>query len=234
LGGVILLSHFNWVDESEKQWNQNSNYWYKNSKDMWEKGSRKDILPFFQEFVLKGAKVCDLGCGDGYASFKLAKSGYQVLGIDLSEEMIEKARQQRKEQHLVFKKSDISHVEEPDASFEAVLAINSLEWTEQPLKVLDEMKRLVKPSGYACVGILGPTAMPRTNSYRRLYGEPVICNTIMPWEFERLANENGWEKVADLPVYKRGVDGINVESLSIELKQALTFMWVFMLKRREV
>jgi ubiquinone/menaquinone biosynthesis C-methylase UbiE len=229
----MSLSHFNWVNESEKQWNENSNYWNKNSKDMWEKGSRRDILPFFQEFVPKGTKVCDLGCGDGYASFKLAKAGYDVLGVDISEEMIEKARQQRIEQNLIFKKGDISNVEEADASFGAIIAINSIEWTEQPLKVLNEMKRLVKPAGYACVGILGPTAMPRNNSYRRLYEEPVICNTMMPWEFEQLAKENGWEKLADLPVYKRGVDQIEVDRLSIELKQALTFMWVFMLRRKE-
>jgi hypothetical protein len=73
--------------------------------------------------------------------------------------------------------------------------------------------------------------MPRTNSYRRLYGEEVICNTMMPWEFEQLANENGWEKLDELPVYKRGADAINLHNVPTDLKQALSFMWVFMLKR---
>jgi ubiquinone/menaquinone biosynthesis C-methylase UbiE len=226
------LTTFNWVNEAEKLWNENSNYWNKNSKAMWEEGSRKDIVSFFQKHVSPNSYVCDLGCGDGYGSFKLAQTGYRVLGIDLSDEMIEKARAQREFEQLRFEKGNIANVKVENATFDAVLAINSLEWTENPLSVLNEMKRIVKPNGFACIGILGPTAMPRINSYRRLYGEEVICNTMMPWEFEQLAKENGWERLADLPVYKRGADQLKVQNLSTELKQALTFMWVFMLIRK--
>jgi ubiquinone/menaquinone biosynthesis C-methylase UbiE len=227
------LSSFNWVTEAENQWNEKSNFWNKQSKEMWEDGSRKDIVPFFQKHVAIDTHVCDLGCGDGYGSFKLAESGYHVLGIDLSEEMIEKARAQRISQTLQFDKGDIANLNIENESFEAIMAINSLEWTESPLSVLIEMKRVVKRDGYACVGILGPTAMPRSNSYRRLYGEEVICNTMMPWEFEQLASENGWEKVDELPVYKRGADQLPLHNISTELKQALTFMWVFMLRRKD-
>lgn len=110
------------------------------------------------------------------------------------------------------------------------MAINSLEWTEDPLKVIHEMKRIVKDDGLICIAILGPTAMPRTNSYRRLYGEKVICNTMMPWELEKLAEENGLQKVDEIGVYKRGVDKLPVESLSLDLRQSLSFMWVFLFK----
>jgi ubiquinone/menaquinone biosynthesis C-methylase UbiE len=225
------MSTFNWVSEAERQWNERSKFWNKNSREMWEVGSRKAILPFFLKYVKTAAKVCDFGCGDGYGSYKLTQSGYYVVGIDLSEEMIERARTQRVSEYLQFVKGDISKLELEDSSFDAVMAINSLEWTESPLAVLKEMRRVVKPNGYACVGILGPTAMPRANSYRRLYGEPVICNTMMPWEFEQLAKENGWEKLDDLPVYKRGADELKLHNLSNDLKQALSFMWVFMFKR---
>ena len=51
--------------------------------------------------------------------------------------------------------------------------------------------------------MLGPTAGPRKQSFPRLYGKLVICNTMMPWEFERLALENGWEKVDELTVFKK-------------------------------
>lgn len=232
MGGMHLTT-FNWVNEAEKQWNEKSNYWNKNSQDMWDKGSRKEIVPFFQKYIEKGSNVCDLGCGDGYGSYKLAQSGYTVLGIDLSTEMIEKAKSQRNSPSLTFDKGDIANINVADKSFDAIMAINSLEWTECPLEVLTEIKRILKPNGYACIGILGPTAMPRLSSYRRLYGEEVICNTMMPWEFEQLANENGWEKVDELPVYKRGADKLNLDNLTHELKQALTFMCVFLLKRKD-
>ena len=41
------------------------------------------------------------------------------------------------------------------------MAINSLEWTEEPLRALNEIKRVLKSDGYACIAILGPTAKPR-------------------------------------------------------------------------
>ncbi len=65
----------------------------------------------------------------------------------------------------------------------------------------------------------------------RLYGENVVCNTMMPWEFEKLAKEQGFQVVDGMGVYKRGVNEKMLEQLSVELRQALTFLWVFMLKK---
>jgi len=39
-----------------------------------------------------GSRVLDVGCGPGWTSHYLGKMGYAVLGIDLSEEMVELAR----------------------------------------------------------------------------------------------------------------------------------------------
>ena len=110
------------------------------------------------------------------------------------------------------------------------MAINSLEWTEEPLRALNEIKRVLQRDGYACIAILGPTAKPRENSYPRLYGKDVVCNTMMPWEFEQLAKEQGFEVVDGIGVYKRGVNEKMLGQLPTELQQALTFLWVFMLK----
>ncbi|WP_174732898.1 class I SAM-dependent methyltransferase [Mesobacillus harenae] len=222
------MDQFKWSKEAEKQWDNRAGSWSTKSKEMWDEGSRKKIVPFFGQYVPKGSKVCDLGCGDGYGSYKLFKEGYKVTGIDFSEQMVNKARSRTNE--VLFEKGDISNLDIEENTYDAVMAINSLEWTESPLAGLMEMKKVVKDGGLACIGILGPTAMPRSNSYRRLYGEKVICNTMMIWEFEQLAIENGWTKVADLGVYKRGADQLDLEILPAELKQALTFMWVFMLK----
>jgi ubiquinone/menaquinone biosynthesis C-methylase UbiE len=221
---------FYWAKAAEKEWNKRAESWHSKSKEMWDSGSRKDIVPFFKQYVHEGANVCDLGSGDGYGSYKLASEGYSVTGIDVSEEMVEKARMLAKPQALQFYKGDIAQLEVSDHHYDAIIAINSLEWTESPLKVLQEMKRIVKPGGKACVGILGPTAAPRENSYQRLYGAPVVCNTMMPWEFERLAIENGWGKTAEFGVYKRDTENLPKGSLTNEIKQSLTFMTVFMLE----
>jgi len=224
------MSNFKWAEEAEKLWNERSVFWNSRSREMWETGSRKDIVPFFQNYVQKGATVCDLGCGDGYGSLKFSQAGFSVTGVDVSDDMISKAKELNKNTSANFYKGDIAHLPFLNQQFDAIVAINSLEWTESPLEVLTEMKRMVKENGMACVGILGPTATPRVNSYRRLYGEKVVCNTMMPWEFEQLALENGWKKEAELGVYKRETKQLPKESLSNQMKQALTFMTVFMLR----
>lgn len=224
------MEAFNWRDQSEKLWNERAENWNSRSEKMWESGSRKDIIPFFQKYVKKNAKVCDLGCGDGYGSYKLAEAGYEVTGVDVSEEMLERAATVNADGSAKLLKSAMENVPVGNKEFDAVLAINSLEWTESPLMVLKEMKRILKDDGIACIGILGPTAGPRVNSYQRLYGEKVLCNTIMPWELERLAEENGWEKLDEYPVFKKDAGELAKGNLSNELKQALSFMYIFMFK----
>ena len=53
---------------------------------------------------------------------------------------------------------------------------------------------------------------------------------MMPWEFEQLAKEQGFEVVDGIGVYKRGVNEKMLGQLPTELQQSLTFLWVFMLK----
>ena len=66
------------------------------------------------------ASICDLGCGDGYASYKLATKGYQVTGVDLSEQMLEKAKVRAKDTTAQFLKADISNVPVESGSFDAM------------------------------------------------------------------------------------------------------------------
>ncbi|WP_173917813.1 class I SAM-dependent methyltransferase [Halobacillus sp. Marseille-Q1614] len=225
------MKSFNWHTEAEKQWDERAEFWNANSRSMWDKGSRQTIIPFMGRFIDKGITVADLGCGDGYGSFKLYQAGYHVTGVDISEDMIRRAKSRVEEETLQFVQGDLVDLPLANESFDAVMAVNSLEWVQVPDEGLKEMKRVLKPGGKLCIGILGPTAKPRVNSYRRVYGEEVICNTMMPWEFEQLALESGWKLVDGHGVWKREVEGKDLSDLPQELQQALSFMWVFLLEK---
>jgi SAM-dependent methyltransferase len=221
-----------WLQRGEQLWNENASFWSNGSKHMWDSGSRSGVVPFVKKYVPRGAKIIDVGCGDGYGSFLLGKEGYEVIGMDYSNEMVKQATAHNKEENVSFVKGDIGAMPFEDGTFHSVMAITSVEWTESPLKALNEFHRVLQEGGTCCVAILGPTAKPRERSYQRLYGEKVVCHTVMPWEFGRLACENGFTFIDEYGVYKRGVDEEIVANLSTPLKQSLSFMWVFMFEKK--
>lgn len=225
------MQGFNWHGEAKKAWDEMAEGWNSRSKNMWEYGSRKNIVPFMQSHLKQGS-IIDIGCGDGYGSHVLKRSGFDVVGVDLSEEMITRANEQKIDDSIVFKQADVNTLPFPDETFDAALVVNVIEWTEQPLQVLQELKRVIKPGGMICIGILGPTAGPRAHSYRRVYGEKVICNMVMPWEWQQLAEENGLAFIDGMTVPRKGMHDKDVSEFPLELQQALSFMGVSIFKKR--
>jgi SAM-dependent methyltransferase len=55
-------------------------------------GSAPGILEILRRYGIRGGLVVDLGCGSGPWARELARAGYGVLGIDISEAMIHIAR----------------------------------------------------------------------------------------------------------------------------------------------
>ncbi|HLR64740.1 MAG TPA: class I SAM-dependent methyltransferase [Pseudogracilibacillus sp.] len=221
-----------WDDHVTKQWDKNASYWVESSELRWKTGSRKDIIPFFKKYVPQGSKLLDIGCGPGVSTDLFAQEGYEASGADVSSEMIEAAKDLYPD--LSFQVANVAKMEQfKNNQYDSAVAINVLEWTEQPVEAIQALRRVIKHEGFICVAILGPTAGPRTMSYNRLYGKQVIQNTMMPWEFTRLAQENQLEVVDSLYVYRKGVQNDQVNGLKEELKQALTFMTVFMLRNRK-
>ncbi|MGN1401043.1 MAG: class I SAM-dependent methyltransferase [Bacillus sp. (in: firmicutes)] len=222
-----------WHNQAKEQWDSYARGWSDNARAMWDKGSRKDIVPFFSEYVPCSAKVIDIGCGDGYGTMKLHRAGYKVTGLDLSTEMIDLAKQRTAESSLPFAEGDMCDIPFADGVFDAVMAINSIEWTENPFQALMEVSRITKRGGKACFGILGPTAGPRkAHSYRSCYGEKVIMNSMLPWDFEQMALENGWRLIGEHWVEKKGAKKANLPEMPRELAQALSFMWLFMIEKQ--
>ena len=159
----MLLIDKQWNKNTKTKWDKQAEIWDKRSLNMWDKGSRKDIIPFFEKHVPLQTSVIDIGCGSGYGSYKLKKVGYHVSGIDLSEKMIELASIHLNESVPLYVGS-VDQLPFEDESFDHALLINVIEWTENPVDALIEIKRILKSGGLLCAGILGATAGPRANS----------------------------------------------------------------------
>ena len=75
--------------------------------------------------VGKLGPICDLGCGPGQVARYLKDAGFEnVVGVDLSSEMISQAR--RLNPDIVFHQGDMTHLDIPDGAWGGIAAFYSI------------------------------------------------------------------------------------------------------------
>lgn len=86
-----------------KQWYEElfQNYADKYDNEAFTKGTTGEVDFIEKEIGYnKSIKILDIGCGTGRHSIELAKRGYTVTGIDLSESLLSKAKKQAQREGL--------------------------------------------------------------------------------------------------------------------------------------
>jgi len=95
-------------------------------------------------------KIIDVATGTGAQAYELAKLGHEVIGIDLSKEMLKQASKKcNQELKLKFQQADATDLPFKDDSFDASsisLGLHDMPY-EIDLLVLKEMKRVTKNGG---------------------------------------------------------------------------------------
>jgi trans-aconitate methyltransferase len=93
---------------------------------------------------MAGERILDLGCGTGHLTVQLAAVGVQVVGIDLSQEMIAEAVKAYPALH--FEVGDARSLEAVEA-FDAVFSNAALHWIKEAEQVVCRIARALKPGG---------------------------------------------------------------------------------------
>ncbi len=100
-------------------------------------------------------RILDIGCGAGRTTIGLYRLGYHLIeGLDLSEAMIVQARKISKDLNydITFSVGDAACLDYDDETFNAALfsfnGIMQIPGKENRIKVLKEIKRILKPEGY--------------------------------------------------------------------------------------
>jgi ubiquinone/menaquinone biosynthesis C-methylase UbiE len=95
--------------------------------------------------VAGGVRVLDVACGPGYVAAAAAGRGASVVGVDIAEAMVSRARRLHPE--LEFRHGDAQALPFPDASFDSVVANFLLLHLGRPEQVAAELARVLAPCG---------------------------------------------------------------------------------------
>ena len=113
--------------------------------------------------VETGATVLDAGCGPGVHSIRVAKAGHNVCAIDISNTMLNQARQRAGAENITdkieFYQKDLTKLDFPDNSFRYVFSWGVIIHIPEASKALDELARIVKSGGKLALYITNKTAL---------------------------------------------------------------------------
>jgi SAM-dependent methyltransferase len=173
------------------------------NKALWEKGDFTRIAASMRESgdalverlsIARGLKVLDLGCGDGTTALPEARRGAEVLGVDISSNLVSAGNRRAKAEGLAnirFQEGDATDLRDlDDESFDLVVSIFGAMFAPRPFEVAKEMVRVARRGGRIVMGNWipnDPTMVAQLLKISSAYTPPPPEGFISPmkWGVER-------------------------------------------------
>jgi len=114
--------------------------------------------------VGKGTIFLDVGCGAGGASAIANECGATIYGVDVADGLLAFAKQNVPGGK--FQIADIENLPYQDSMFDILFAANSIQYTEDRVAALKELKRVCRPDGRIVAGLFGA---PEKVDYRAIF-----------------------------------------------------------------
>ena len=135
------------------------------NKQLWEKGDFSRLAETMRESgatlvtalgIKKGMKVLDLGCGDGTTAIPAAKTGADVLGVDIASNLVAAGTRRAKAEGLSncsFQEGDATNLNDlKDDTFDLSMSIFGAMFAPKPFDVAKELVRVTRPGGKIVMG----------------------------------------------------------------------------------
>ena len=137
---------------------------------------------------IKPSMILELGCGNGYATFKYAEKfpEMRILATDYSEKMIDLAQKNYQRENIAYKIWDITEPDELpfstknfDLIFSQRVIQNLPSWGEQK-KVINNLINLLADNGLLILMECSKEGVNQLNKWRNIIGKKPI-DGIIPW-----------------------------------------------------
>jgi 2-polyprenyl-3-methyl-5-hydroxy-6-metoxy-1,4-benzoquinol methylase len=178
--------------EVARHWNDNAAAWAEQVRQGKDVARERMNNPAFLALVgdLNGRRVLDAGCGEGYNTRILARQGAIMTGVDLSERMIELARDEERRAPLGIDYHCASYARLgmfADVSFDAVVSFMALMDGPGFDQAMREAFRVLRPGGMLAFSITHPCFVTRQSRWIRDEAGAKVA-----WVVAEYFNPAGW------------------------------------------
>ena len=125
-----------------------------------------------------GSSLLDAGCGPGTDVVALAPQvmpGGRVIGVDISQRMVDLARKRHAGvEGVEFRRGSVEKIPFPDAYFDAARSMRTLQYLDDRLPALRELARVTRPGGRVVIseGAVGAVDLPDGDLTRDAFMRP--------------------------------------------------------------
>lgn len=146
-----------------------------------------------------GMGVLELGCGTGYFTRELARSGADIVAIDVSPELLEIAEADCPAENVRYEAQNACALTYPDDVFDSVVGSSILHHLEIN-EALREIYRVLKPNGtiyFTEPNMLNPQIAVQKNVpwVKRKLGDSPDETAFFRWPLRRLLTQTGFRDV---------------------------------------
>lgn len=179
--------------------------------------------------IEKGETVLDLGSGTGLDCFlaaeKVGKTG-KVIGVDMTEEMVKRARENAQKQgysNVEFKIGDIENLPVEDNSIDVIISNCVVNLVPDKPKVFREVYRALRKGGRMYISdivLLDNLTQEQKEDEELIAG--CVGGALLRNDYLRIIKEAGFKVrilSEDKDISKRQYRGIPLESLKVEAKK---------------
>ncbi len=166
-------------EDLSRMYDKASNFWHSSVNSLGFMSAYEDLFQtlFKEKKILTKqdqCKVLDIGIGTGALSLQLlknAKNPLEIYGLDLSEKMLMKAKENFKGYAVKFflKAGNAKNLPYPNSSFNFVMNAHLIEHSENPIEEIREMVRVSKKNSPILIITTKPNMISEFHSLRWRY-----------------------------------------------------------------